>query len=296
MNKKLEFKVKIKSFRWKNYYLIIRDNDFQLKKEKTKYYYTYSLTKAAVFDVSEKNNMKIMVSSSLYKIFIKPLNLEDKNLILTSLEKIVRKKAAETAFSPNYFEYKKEIAKTEEKNPYNALLFKLNTYQILKDEINSKMSKFKLTIQQKLSGNLSGEFISIYNEINSILTEMGKQFDKILSAVNKYFLVRNDRNINEDVSSSSSDEEDNNIDNKENSRERKSIMESNNSSKNINNLLDFYNPDYEFKERVKLKGNIKCPENIIKEMITTFTKKASSPVYFNEPISMCQKQCEKFFY
>ena len=93
-----------------------------------------------------------------------------------------------------------------------------------------------------------------------------------------------------------SKKEDNNIDNKENSRERKSIVESNNSSKNINNLLDFYNPDYEFKERVKLKGNIKCPENIIKEMITTFTKKASSPVYFNEPISMCQKQCEKFFY
>ena len=36
MNKKLEFKVKIKSFRWKNYFLIIRENDFQLKKEKKK--------------------------------------------------------------------------------------------------------------------------------------------------------------------------------------------------------------------------------------------------------------------
>ena len=42
MNKKQEFKVKIKSFRWKNYYLKIRENDFQLKKEKSKYTYTYS--------------------------------------------------------------------------------------------------------------------------------------------------------------------------------------------------------------------------------------------------------------
>ena len=31
-------------------------------------------------------------------------------------------------------------------------------------------------------------------------------------------------------------------------------------------------------------------------MITTYTKKQSSPVYFNEPLSMGQKQCEKFVY
>ena len=195
MNKKTEFKVKIKSFSWKNYYLIIRENDFQLKKEKKKYYYTYSLANAAVYDVSSRDSLKIMVSSSLYTIYIKPLNLDDKTQILSSLEKIVRKKAAETAFSNDYHQYKKEIAKTDEKNPFDALLFKLNTYQLLNDEINQKLSKFKLTIKQKLSGTLSGEFISIYNEMSTIVSEMRKQFDKIITAVNKYFLVRNDKNI-----------------------------------------------------------------------------------------------------
>ena len=92
MNKTQQFKVQIKSFRWKNYFLIIRDNDFQLKKEKKKYYYTYSLENAAVFDVSDKDGMRIMVSSSFYKVFIKPLNSADKNLILQGLEKIVQKK------------------------------------------------------------------------------------------------------------------------------------------------------------------------------------------------------------
>ena len=288
MNKKLEFKVQIKSFRWKNYYLIIGENDFQLKKEKTKYYYTYSLSNAAVFDVSDKDVLKIMVSSSKYKIFIRPLNKDDKNLILSSLEKLVRKKAAETAFSQDYHQYKKEIAKTEEKNPYNALLFKLNTYQILNDEIKLKLSKFKSTIQQKLSGTLSGEFISVYNEMNTIVAEMCKQFDKIISAVNKYFLVRNDKDINDEHSLSSSDEEE--INGKPKDKKNKIV------NSNISSLLDFYNPNYDFPERVKLNKNIKCPENIIKEMIATFTKKGSSPVYFNEPISMCQKQCEKFFY
>jgi hypothetical protein len=287
MNKKLEFKVQIKSFRWKNYYLIIGENDFQLKKEKTKYYYTYSLSNAAVFDVSDKDVLKIMVSSSKYKIFIRPLNKDDKNLILSSLEKLVRKKAAETAFSQDYHQYKKEIAKTEEKNPYNALLFKLNTYQILNDEIKLKLSKFKSTIQQKLSGTLSGEFISVYNEMNTIVAEMCKQFDKIISAVNKYFLVRNDKDINDEHSSSSSDEED--ISGKPKDKKNKIV------NSNISSLLDFYNPNYDFPERVKLNKNIKCPENIIKEMIATFTKKGSSPVYFNEPISMCQNHAKNFF-
>ena len=296
MNKKQEFRVKIKSFRWKNYYLIIRENDFQLKKEKSKYFYTYSLINAAVYDVSEKDSMKIMVASSLYKLFIKPLNINDKNSILKGLENIVRKKAAETAFSQDYHQYKKEIEKTDEKNPYNALLFKLNTYQILNDEIKQKLSKFKLSIKQKLSGTLSGEFISIYNDLNTIVAEMGKQFDKIISAVNKYFLVRNDKNINDYFSDSSSEDEDI-ISTKENSKDRKSIkIDKKDSNTNISSLLEYYNPNYDFPERVKLNKNIKCPENIVKEMIATFTKKGSSPVYFNEPISMCQKQCEKFFY
>ena len=291
MKAKTEFKVQVKSFRWKNYYLKLRDEDFQLKKEKKKYYYTYSLANAAIFDVSDKDGIKIMVSSSLYKLYIKPVNESDKNLILSGMENIVRKKAAETAFSSNYQVYKKEIAKADEKNPYDALLFKLNTFQLLKDEITGKMTKFKKMIQQKLSGNLSGEFFSIHNEINSIIIEMGKQFDKIIVALNKYFLEKNDKNTKEEYASSSSSDEEgiNHIKGKKDKRNSQA-------DSNVNNLNEFNNPDYDFKERIKLDKKIKCPENIIKEMITTFTKKASSPVYFNEPISMCQKQCEKFIY
>ena len=269
MKAKTEFKVQVKSFRWKNYYLKLRDEDFQLKKEKKKYYYTYSLANAAIFDVSDKDGIKIMVSSALYKLYIKPVNESDKNLILSGMENIVRKKAAETAFSSNYQVYKKEIAKADEKNPNDALLFKLNTFQLLKDEITGKMTKFKKMIQQKLSGNLSGEFFSIHNEINSIIIEMGKQFDKIIVALNKYFLEKNDKNdknTKEEYSSSSSSDEEgiNHIKGKKD--KRNSQVDS-----NINNLNDFNNPDYDFKERIKLDKKIKCPENIIKEMITTLS-------------------------
>ena len=290
MNKKQEFHVKIKSFGWKKYILIIREDDFQLKKEKSKSKdkYTYSLMNAVVLDKSEKTDLKILVSTSLYRVFIKPLNIDDKKIILSNLEEIVQKLTAKTAFSPDYFQYLKEISKTEEKNPYDAILLKLNTFQILMGEINMKLTKFKKTINEKLTGNLMGEFMGLYNDILTIISEMKKQFDKIIKSVNKYFIVSNDKLVSESDSSSSISE---------NEKEDEDEDKKNNNINFIKSeLLDFYSEDYEFKERVKLGKNIKCPENIIKEMITTFTKKQSAPVYFNEPISMTQKQCEKFFY
>ena len=131
MNKKQEFYVKVKSFTWKNHLLIIRENDFQLKKKKAKDIVTYSLMNAVVFDETEKNDLKIMVSTSSYRIYIKPLNIEDKKLILSQLEEIVQKLTSKTAFSPNYFQYLKHISKAEEKNPSDILYFKMNTFQIL---------------------------------------------------------------------------------------------------------------------------------------------------------------------
>ena len=238
-----------------------------------------------------KADLKIMISTSNYRFFIKLLILEDKKIILLKLEKIIQKLASKTAFTPDYFEYLKQISKTEEKNPYDALLFKINTFQILMGEIITKLSKFKKTIKDKLTGNLTGEFMGLYNDINSIIIEMKKQFDKIINGVNKYCLANNDNLMSESDSSSE----------KENNEEKSIIKRHKSNKKNDfyflkNEILEYYNKDYDFKERVKLKNNIKCPENLIKEMITTYTKKQSSPVYFNEPLSMCQKQCEKFIY
>ncbi len=285
MNIKKEFRVKVKYLTWKKYYLIIRENDFQLKKEKAKSIRTYSLSNAGVLDPSENNSLKILVTSPIYKKVIQPYSLEDKQQILLNLEKIVRKKTADSVFSSGYYQYKKEIAKTDEKDPYNALLFKLNTYQVLSDEMRGKLAKFKTTIKEKLSGSLSTDFISIYNEMNTIILEMKKQFDKIIASINKYFTDGNVEYINDE--DSSSDDE-------------KKINEKTSKNNDINiisnSLSDFNEPSYDFEKRLQLNKNIKCPQNILKEMISTLSKKGSSPVYFNEPISMTQKHCEKFYY
>ena len=286
MNNNQNFHVKVKKFTWRNYILIIREKDFQLKKEKSKKkdIITYSLMNAVVFDETEKNDLKIMISTSLYRIFIKPLNLEDKKLILSKLEDIVQKLAAETAFSQDYFQYLKQISKAEEKNPSDLLLYKINTFQILMGEMHSKVSKFKKMIKEKLTGSLTGEFMGVYNDLISIISEMKKQFDKIINGVDKYF-VEGQENIISESDSSSEKEKENQI-----------IEEENKVGDELyffkNDLSEYYNKNYDYEERLNLDKNIKCPENIIKEMITTFTKKQSSPVYFNEPLSRCQKQCE----
>ena len=298
MEKKLEFHVKIKSITWKNYILTIGEKEFTLQKEnkKTKFnkIQTYSLVNAVVLDRSEKNNLKILITSPLYTFQIKISKLDEKNLILSKFEEIIKKNSAKTAFSKDYYKHLQEISNHEEKNPYEALLFKLNTYKILMGEINIQLLKFKSVIKEKLTGSLTGEFLSIHNDINTIALEMKKQFNKIQKGVKKYLIVSNNKAVSESdtdrSSSSSSDDEkntNNNIITKKDSNQFYFLS---------SELIDYYNPNYDFKERVKMPKNIKCPENIVKEMVTTYTKKASSPVYFNEPISMGQKQCEKFFY
>ena len=59
---------------------------------------------------------------------------------------------------------------------------------------------------------------------------------------------------------------------------------------------DFIDKTYDFNKRKILPHKIVCPKNMIKDIVTNMTKKLPSPVYFNEPLSMGQKQCEKFKY
>ena len=291
MNKKQEFYVKIKNFTWKSYLLMIRESDFQLKKKKSKDIVTYSLMNAVVFDESEKNDLKIMVSTSSYRIYIKPLNLDDKKIILSQLEEIVQKLASKTAFSPNYFQYLKHISQAEEKNPSDILYFKMNTFQILMQEMHTKLSQMKKEIKEKLTGTMKNHFMGIYNDVMSIISEMSKQFDKIIKGVNKYCFAENADILSDSDTSSDKEKEDNENGDIDRMKSKKNLIKF-----TSNELSDYYCSTYNFEKRLKLEKNIKCPENIIKEMMAAFTKKQSSPVYFNEPLSMCQKQCEKFFY
>ena len=361
----MEFEVKV----WKQYLLTwhkrtlrIRENDFQIEKigkkgklKKQKEIKTYPLFSAVLVDQSKQNDLQILIGTSAYKIFIKPLSKDEKQKIISKLEEKIKQFSSQTTFSQDYLRYNEELLTTFDNSPYGLIMRKMNMFQNLILEMAQKLDNFKSLIQNKHA--TSTNYMSIHNNLMIIKEEMKKKFDEIISSLYNYhdqiegpdnsLLTKTSFNFKEgiqkenDVSSSEEEEVDieHNINIDDNFRinnqnliekgekneiAQKEIIKENNEVKevkeekkvcdNINitdsnketkksqyyflsqDENDFTDKLYDFKKRVNLPHKIICPKNIVKEIITNLTKKLPSPVYFNEPLSMGEKQCEKFKY
>ena len=359
----MEFQVKIWKqllLTWHKRTLIIRDNDFQVEKrgkmEQSKDIKTYPLYNAVLVDQSKHNDLNILVGTSSYKVYIKPLTKEDKQKIISKLEERIKQFSSQTTFSEDYVRFNEELLTScFDNSPYGQIVRKLNMFQNLILEMASKLDSFKTLIQNK--HGTTTNYMSLHNNLMTIKEEMKKQFDEIVSSVYNYrdqiegvdtsVLKKKNYKFNDNIHKGneiySSEEEvdiEHNInieDNKKKKEEEKNnennddSNKSNEDEKNKNekektdnneenneiilkkkdslkdpkknpyyflsdNIEDFHDDNYNFEKRNDLPHKIICPKNIIKEIITNMTKKLPSPVYFNEPLSMGQKQCEKFKY
>ena len=329
----MEYQVKIWKpllLTWHKRTLIIKDNIFQLSREKLskkKEIISYPLYSAVLLDQSKENDYKILIGTSSYKIFIKPLSKEDKKAIIRQFEEKIKRFLSQNSFSEDYVRNNEEILAGLDNSPYGLVMKKLNLFQNLLLEMTQKLNSFKDLIQNKHSTET--DYMLIHNNLLTIKEEMKNQFDEIISSVYNYhdyiegvdtsLLTKKNYKITHKNSVSSSEEEDNTI-NIESNKMTKSETSDNNSSDKLefidegssksldkyqikdpffflsDNINDFHDDLYNFERRQTLPHKIVCPKNIIKEFITNLTKKLPSPVYFNEPISMGQKQCEKFKY
>ena len=212
---------------------------------------------------------------------------------------------------------------------------KLNLFQNLLLEMTQKLLNFKDLIQNKhgtetdymlIHNNLFTIKDEMKKQFDDIISSVYNYHDHI-EGVDTTLLTKNNYQINQTIKntnqiSSSEDEENINIIKTESSNsinlERKESTNSigekldlidNSSSHSLDTIKnkspyfflsdnkdDFHDDLYNFERRTVLPHKIVCPKNIIKEFITNLTKKLPSPVYFNEPISMGQKQCERFKY
>ena len=350
----MEFEVKVWKqllLTWHKRILRIRDNDFQIEKigkkgkeKKQKEIKTYSLFSAVLVDQSKHNDLQILVGTSSYKVFIKPLTKEDKQKIISKFEEKIKQFSNQTAFSEDYARYNEELLSCFDSSPYGLIMRKLNMFQNLILEMAQKLDKFKTLIQNK--HGTQTDYMTIHNNLMTIKEEMKKQFDEIVSSVYNYhdqtegpeasLLTKKSfkfkDGIQKDNEISSSEEEidiEHNINIEDNYRknsqnaneieEMNIIKEEEKKNENIeendiiitdpieetkknpyyflsDNENDFIDKTYNFEKRINLPHKIVCPKNMVKELITNMTKKLPSPVYFNEPISMGQKQCEKFKY
>ena len=387
----MEFQVKVWKqllLTWHKRTLRIRDIDFQIEKtgksEKTKDTKTYPLYSAVLVDQSKHNDLNILIGTSSYKVYIKPLSKEDKQKIILKLEERIKKFSSETTFSQDYLRYNEDLLSCFDNSPYGLIVRKLNMFQNLILEMAQKLDSFKTLIQNKHGSTTN--YMSLHNNLMTIKEEMKKQFDEIVSSVYNYhdqiegsdtsiltkknykfndnihkgnevysseeeidiehnINIEDNKKINEkknyiDEGNKSSDNDElikkneekkeeneekkeeneekkeENEEKKEENKEKKEENEEKKEEKNeeikeeenkketkknpyyflSDNIEDFHDDNYNFEKRKDLPHKIICPKNIIKEMISNFTKKLPSPVYFNEPISMGQKQCEKFKY
>ena len=156
-------------------------------------------------------------------------------------------------------------------------------------DLNENLKKNTYRLSKFLTNN---ELLNIINNNQSEINQINNQKD----------------NENEEKDDESSDDENS----RKNEEEEKIIKaDSNVQKENIIKNETYINPDYKFlsynkndfqseyynfEKRTKIQKIIMYPPNIVKEMITAITQNKPSPVYFNEPISMLQKQCEKFYY
>ena len=312
---------------------MIKDNIFQIEREKfdkNKEIVTYPLFSAVLVDQSKDDDLQILIGTSSYKVFIKPLSFEDKEKIISNLEEKIKLFSTQNTFSQDYLKNNEEILSCYDNSPYGLIMKKLNMFQNLFMEMSQKLDIFKNLIQN--NQGTSTNYMTIHNNLKTIKEEMKKQFDEIVSSVYSYhdqmegtdtsYLTKKNYKFNDNIHKendlSSSEEEldgdnsnknivqlknNNNLninDNINNQIEKKEAKEKEIKKNQYyflsDNLEDFHDKNYDFEKRTNLSHKIVCPKNIIKEVITNLTKKLPSPVYFNEPISMGQKQCERFKY
>ena len=111
----MEYQVKIWKpllLTWHKRTLIIKDNIFQLCREKLskkKEILSYPLYSAVLLDQSKENDYKILIGTSSYKIFIKPLSKEDKKAIIRQFEEKIKRFLSQNSFSEDYVRNNEEI-------------------------------------------------------------------------------------------------------------------------------------------------------------------------------------------
>ena len=186
----MEFKVKVWRqllLTWHKRTLIIKDNIFQIEREKfdkNKEITTYPLFSAVLVDQSKDDDLQILIGTSSYKVFIKPLSIEDKEKIISNLEEKIKLFSTQNTFSQDYLKSNEEILSCYDNSPYGLIIKKLNMFQNLFMEMSQKLDNFKNLIQN--NQGTSTNYMAIHNNLKTIKEEMKKQFDEIVSSVYSY--------------------------------------------------------------------------------------------------------------
>ena len=299
---------------WKKIMLILDEYYIHIMTLKSTFKKTNKITSITLQDVNiidDNKKKQFQIITNNQKITIKTENEKDKFLFMdkANLAKknlIMHRASTISSVIDNDDLSEKVIIKIE----------KLKSFLKKLDEINENILQIQM-LEGEIKNKTREKFRSFITNIIFIGENLKKKIDKIISN-NQNYIIQNKNNLNlinqikpeqknikeNNESISSSDEIEENYD-MERLEEIKSIKEILNSSnmkiskfkKGLSTTItDFSDSKYNF-SRNSLPINLQCPETMVKDFVKTFTTKNTSlPILYNEPISMLQKQCEKFYY
>ena len=321
---------------WRQRVLAIGEDSYVIKKAKPKKLFananlktsTFFLQNASVHDVplnpkakrTEESKFEFVIQTYDAKNFIRASSKEDKVLIINKLNEIIQTVNSKSAFSNDYQNYRNAILQQfDAVDPFNSVTLRLTHFQNLFLEFNQKLDTLKRLITDKNIKNKQNEFVTVHCNMVIIKEEMKKQFDEIISTIYDYHECKGNDGFEmegvskkdtqpkqqEQPSSSSSQNEIPNTN--DNLNEDNTIISDDESSRSVpkeisfsmfsSDINDFVNKTYSFEPREQLSKPFGCGNNLVKEFFKSMTtRKGSLPIYFNEPITMLQKQCERFYY
>ncbi len=280
--------------RWKKKLMILeKENIIILPPNKSINYdlkQIYSLLHCTLYDTNKNNVLRIDIAKK--SIFIRLNNKEDKKLIYEQIKHNIHQLQEKNAFSKDFKSYNDEIQKNqEEKGNFLNVQTKISELMNYFIEISVKINDFRTIIDSsKLSKEAKMKLTENHNNLNLIKDEMKIKFDDLIQDIFDY------RDMNELLLDNSFNNNHNIINNSS-----KNLFNLNNTN-NTNNKIEkkhkfIFNESYNFQPRKSINSKITITKNMISELIKAYTSNQKTlPIYFNEPISMLQKECEKFYY
>ena len=250
----------------------------------------YSLLNSTIFDTNKNNVLRIDISKKT--LFIRLNNKEDKKLVYEQIKQNIHQLQEKNAFSKDFKSYNDEIQKNQEEKG-NFLNVQTNISELMNYflEISVKINNYRTIIDSsKLSKEAKIKLTENHNNLNLIKDEMKIKFDDLIQNIYDY------RDMNELLLDNSFSNNHNGINNS-----KTNLFNLNNANNNIINTEKKqtfkFNESYNFQPRKSINSKITITKNMISELIKAYTSNQKTlPIYFNEPISMLQKECEKFYY
>ena len=300
-----------------------KENNIQIKKEingDNKQIKTYSLLNATIIsdyknDLDKENS--IFIGTPAYNMIIKPNNEEDNKYIIKSLDKIldnlkssekIEKKEETDDEDSNKFFIGLSQNLSNLKRKFSGLINLFNEKNMMNDTgIKKEIEEFQDIMDKSLIKCYKYHDIVSDLEYNNLIfsddTNMSTiEISKNLNNFSRLYSFKNSPNdigiYKKNALYQSSIRRLNTSANTNNLNLKDSITPLTNIHSEDNSQNEFQCKDYiPSKKRKNLSKPLSFPPNLMKEMVINFTQnKTALPVYFNEPLSMLQKQCEKFYY